>query len=731
MNEFTNEEIKDLYEKYREKLNQQFDIQLEKTPKVVFSREYQQFKKENLPAHFTVYEQLCNISEKILKINPGQKKFEELQESISIIHLNITPYGAVSFSVLLPLCIMLLGALFSFLVFQNIFFTMFFVFSGIVLIFPLQNIPDFLANNWRMKASNQMVLSIFYVVTYMRHTSNLENAIEFASDHLAPPLSLDLKKVLWDIETEKYDSVKESLEAYLETWRKWNIEYIESFHLIESSLYESSEERRLTLLDKSLDVMLDETFEKMLHYAQNLKSPITMLHMLGIIMPILGLVILPLVVSFLEGVQWYHLALLYNVILPISIFYIGKVILSKRPTGYGEADISDENPELKRYKKIIIKFGSKELLLSPLSVSVIVFAVLFFIGILPLLLHLVAPYFDFGFGSPEESSVCGKEFCLQAYRESKLARQAGESVMIGPYGLGASILSLFIPLSIGLAIGLYYTLSTSTLIKLRERSKQLEQEFASALFQLGNRLGDGLPAEIAFEKIADNMKGTVSGSFFEVASSNIRRLGMSVNDAIFNPRSGALAQFPSNLIESSMKVLSVSIRKGPKIAAQALVNVSRYIKEIHKVNERLKDLMSDIISSMKSQITFLTPAISGIVIGITSMITTILGKLGELLPRIAQGSETPGGVTGLIDLFGDGIPTYYFQIVVGIYVLQIVYILSILTNGIENGADKLNEKYTMGKNLINSTIIYVIISFIVIILFNFVAQSIMSKSLTT
>jgi len=47
-----------------------------------------------------------------------------------------------------------------------------------------------------------MVLCIFYVVTYMRHTSNLELAVEFASQHLSAPLNLDLRKVLWDVETE-------------------------------------------------------------------------------------------------------------------------------------------------------------------------------------------------------------------------------------------------------------------------------------------------------------------------------------------------------------------------------------------------------------------------------------------------------------------------------------------------------------------------------------------------
>jgi multisubunit Na+/H+ antiporter MnhG subunit len=114
-----------------------------------------------------------------------------------------------------------------------------------------------------------------------------------------------------------------------------------------SSLYETSDERRLSLLDKSLDVILDETYERMLHYAQNLKGPITILHMLGVILPILGLVILPLVVSFMSTVKWYHIATLYNIILPVLVYLVGKNVLSKRPTGYGDTDIAELNPALK------------------------------------------------------------------------------------------------------------------------------------------------------------------------------------------------------------------------------------------------------------------------------------------------------------------------------------------------------------------------------------------------
>lgn len=736
-------EFDELMRKYNERLKQNLVTPEEQSAsfsadKPIRTIEYRQFKEQYMPRHMTWYEKACQFSEKVLKIAPDQKKLPDYQEAIGICHLDVTPAGALSFAILGPLLFAIVGALTS-LLFGSTFFVVFFFLVGVALIVPLQNYPFFLANTWRMKASNQMVLCIFYVVTYMRHTSNLELAVEFASDHLTPPLSLDLKKVLWDVETEKYESVKESLDLYLDTWRKWNMEFIESFHLIEGSLYEGSEDRRLAMLEKSLSTMLDETYEKMLHYAQNLKSPITMLHMLGIILPILGLVILPLVVSFMCQVQWYHLAALYNIILPIGVYYLGKTILASRPTGYGDSDIAETNPELKKYRNVIFKIGNSEFMIKPIYLSVLIGIVFFLIGVSPILLNALVGGTNWDVIVDNDNNIQrvfelehkDEKFSLLGYKTSKGCPPGGEGAgdRIGPFGLGAGLLSLSLVLSLGLSIGVYHKLRSQNVIKIREETKKLEDEFASALFQLGNRLGDGLPAEIAFGKVAEVMEGTISGEFFRLVSSNITRLGMSVQEAIFHPEHGALVYYPSAVIESSMKVLTESAKKGPKIAAEAVINVSRYIKEIHRVNERLQDLMADVISSMKSQISFLTPVIAGIVIGITSMITTILGKLGVQIRNITaqSGGAAAGGATGLVGLFGDGVPTYYFQIMVGLYVVQIVYILTILTNGIENGADKLNERYSLGVNMIKSTILYALVSFGVILLFNLIAGSIIGR----
>jgi hypothetical protein len=282
---------------------------------------------------------------------------------------------------------------------------------------------------------------------------------------------------------------------------------------------------------------------------------------------------------------------------------------------------------------------------------------------------------------------------------------------------------------LGIGLGIYFRLKSSNVIKIREKAKELEKEFGAALFQLGNRLGDGIPAEIAFSKVSEVMENNVTGDFFRTVSNNINRMGMSVEQAIFDKKYGAMVYYPSTIIESSMKVLTESSKKGPLIAAKAVISVSRYIKEIHRVDERLKDLMSDTISSMKSQIKFLTPAIAGIVIGITSMITGILGQLGSQLRVLTegQGAEGMGAAAPMISMFGEGIPTFYFQLIVGLYVVQLIYILTIITNGIENGADSLGEKYELGANLVNSTVSYLIVSMIIMLIFNMISGSIMSQ----
>ena len=721
----------DIIRKYQKKLKSNVSMEdAEEYNPDTFSREYQTFRNDSLNTGRNLYENACNNLEDVLRINIKDKDYDKLKESIDSIHLDITPEGAASFASFVSLFIIFIGLVFSSLIwvitkeFSLTIIIVFLVFFllGALLLKPLISIPNYLASKWRLRAGNQMVLCILYVVMYMRHTSNLEHALKFAADHVGNPLSLDLRKIFWDVETGKYSTIKESLDSYLIKWREYNLEFVEAFHLIEGSLLEETEDRRISLLEKSLEVILDGMYEKMLHYAHELQNPITILNMLGVVLPVLGLVILPLIGSLVQGsgaVKAFVLFLLYNLFLPTFLYLFGTSVLAKRPTGYSEADILKKNPKLRKYSYVVIPIGNREILLHPFWIGFFVFLIVGFIGLIPLFMMLSGTDFSLlGIDVVNMISVDGKSCSF------------GENCF-GPFGPGSVLLGLFFPLGLALGIGTYYRLRSKNLITLRNNIKNLEKEFSGGLFQLGNRVGDGVPVEVAFNDVAQNMEGTPTGDFFRTVSYNIQRLGMSVKSALFGSN-GAIRRFPSNLIETSMKVLLESSRKGTAIVAKSLISISVYVNRIHQVNERLNDLLSDTLSSMKSQISFLSPIISGIVVGISTMIVTIIVKLIVELNSQSGNADSvvPGNLGAIAGIFSISniIPSYYMQLIIGLYLVEIVIILTLLSTRIEHGIDSLQEQYSMSSNLFSSSILYFILAVIVTVIFTFLVSSIVPTS---
>jgi len=179
-----------------------------------------------------------------------------------------------------------------------------------------------------------------------------------------------------------------------------------------------------------------------------------------------------------------------------------------------------------------------------------------------------------------------------------------------------------------------------------------------------------------------------------------------------------------------MKVLVESAKKGPQVVSRSLITISVYVDRVNKISERLKDLLADIISSMKSQISFLTPMIAGIVVGVTSMMINIINFLGVALADfesggagLGDGSSGSAGLGSILDIINikDIIPGYQFQIVVGLFVVEVAIILTVLSNGIENGIDKVERRNKIAKNLFISVSLYFVITLVAILMFSILA----------
>ena len=699
----------DILKKYGAKIDKQLgDYNKDPVSPKQFSQSYEKFRSSMMP-EFSRYERWCKSLGNVFTMKLGDKDNARISRAIEVAHLNVTPSEVVVFATMLMFLVMFSGSL----IVTGVWFLtdalsvgiLFLIFLlSVFLFFYASKAPERFAMKWRLKASSQMVPAILYIVIYMKHTSNFEKAVAFASEHLEPPLSADFRKIFWDVEVGKFSTIKDSVDNYLVGWKDYSLEFVEAFHLIESSLYEPEEVRRVAILEKSLQVILDGVYDKMLKYTHEVKAPLTSVYMLGIILPTLALAILPLASTMMGGViKWYHVMVLFNLIIPLLVLYLTGNVMMQRPGGYGETTLLEKNPLYAKYKNNAAYW--KGLLIGLPFILIGLLPFFWRYTNLPLWLNMARDYTwaELGLG------FMGTGYALGIVDPIT-------KVLYGPSGALSVVLSLFVPLGVALIFIIAYHDKTKELIVSRKKYKEVEKEFTSSLFQLGNRLGDGTPAEIAFAKVMESTKGTSTEGFFRMVNENIQQLGMSLERALFDPRRGAVIFYPSQLIATSMRILIESVKKGLKVAARSLMSISEYVKNIKKINDRLNDLLADIISDMKSNMVFLAPLLSGIIVGLSGMITTILGGLAAMMESggLGGGEEFvgTGGIGGLLTMFDPVlmIPTYWLQIVVGIYLIQIVFILTTTLVTIKAGRDQLQTTAETGRNLKKTMTLYFIVA---------------------
>lgn len=689
-------DVNDILKKYGSKL----EGQISTTDLGIMndSKSYLKFKGER-ERILTNYERWCQTLGSAIKLKVSQKDSEKIQKSINIAHMDIEPWQAVTLSVMVFISVFFMGILLSiayclikggFAYFPTLFFFLMVIIS-VFLFYYFNGYPERLANKWRLKASSQMVPAILYVVVYMRHTPNLEKAIAFASEHLQYPLALDFKKIFYNVAIGKFSTIKESLDNYLDGWRDYSTEFIESFHLIESSLYEPDKGRRISTLEKAIQVVLDGVYEKMLKFTHDVKAPLTNVYMLAIMLPILGIALIPLASAMVQGmIKWTHVFLLYTLIIPFAAFFMIDKILLLRPGGYGETSYLEKNPLYSQYKSNKPYFSAFFICLP-----------FFILGLLPLIFQYTPVPALLGLQTDYTFGELGLGFTDSLAGTNLFDFKTTNSGIVGPFGSGALLLSLFFPLGIALFFSMAYKDKTRDIIFEREKTKKLENEFNNSLFQIGNRLGNGVPPELVFGKVAESSKGLVAGEFFSRINYNIQQMGMSVEKAIFDSRRGVILFYPSDLIATSMRVLVESSKKGLKIAAVSLMSISEYVKNIQKITERLKDILAEIVSEMKSNMTFLAPLLSGIVIGLALMITSILNTLGSAISSGADVSSLGTNIGSILDIFNveTMIPPYFLQIAIGIYLIEVIFILTGTLVTIDSGEDKLEKTNRIGENL--------------------------------
>jgi len=720
-----NDDEKDRLKDIVNSLNKDIEMPpYDNTSKESYSREYQKYQEEEqLERQKTRYERLCLKMGDLLNLKAGEASQEKLTRPLRLLGWDITPGMALSASVGIGffsffgwfvIFLMNLGlqtVLGSYPIPLSIMF--------LVLTVPLAAglytyyKPVYAAKNKVIESSGEMILAVLYMVIYMRSSPNLEGAIRFAALNLEGPISKDLKGILWDLEVGKYNRIEKALENYTKGWKDYNDDFLESLQLLKAAVNEPNSSRRENLLQDAIDRILDGTQEKMKHYAQGLKTPVMILNAMGAMLPVLGMIMLPLISVFMgDAITSTHLFLVFNILLPGFLYWFMQRVLSSRPPTVSSQPTSEgELPERGKYSFNIM---SSKFRIPVWPLGLVVF---FIVG-----LYGLAGYISFPHVFPVTQNVSQSITNTPA-----IFSQNGDSYASLPMLLR----SLSITLGLGLGIGITKYLGNIERRAAEEDIQKIEQQFPTALFQLGNKISGGTPIEVALEEASKSTSDLEISKLFEYSSRNIRDMGMTFEDAIFDSSYGALRHFPSQMIHTVMRAILESSEKGTHMASMAMMTISRYLENIHKTQEQLNDLMEDTTTTIQMLAYLLAPVVSGVAVGMSNTIISAMFKLSRSFQNTQtslpsqSGSAGLGGVVGNLD---NAISPEILQFIVGIYLIQLLWILGTFYMKITHGENDTYRNIFVGKVLISGMLFYTITLLIIGMLFGGIVSGITTPS---
>ncbi|MDY6766245.1 MAG: hypothetical protein SVW77_02655 [Candidatus Nanohaloarchaea archaeon] len=562
--------------------------------------------------------------------------------------------------------------------------------------------PSLKAQEKVVNASEQLIMAVLYIVIFMRATPSLEGAIGFAARHLDGPVAKDFKVLLWQLDVRKYNTVEEALSDYMERWRPYNKGFVEALGLIVSSTEEASETRRNEILTEAINSLLSSTRDKMDRFARHLDTPVMVLYGLGILLPVLGIILFPLVATFLGGGGTvYYLAFLYNILIPVLVLILMKNILLRRPISFSSqaGDLAETHPG-----RISISLGGRTYHPPALLVS------------LPLLVLLLP-------------------WPLLHWVNVALGN-ATVPIAPGPVTL---LREMMLVIAVAVPVGTHLVLGYSSVISKQERIRRMEEEFPEALFELGNALDRGRPIELAVATVAEERPHLDISRLFATIASNIRNSGMTFDEAVFDSQQGAIQEWPSRLIHTIMDVVTEATRKGTGVAARSAESISKYLKNIQETQKRLEEAVEDTISSLTFLAYVLAPVIAGVAVGMGSVISLSFYTIGQISNQtqinqsapqaggggIAAGGATGGsaGFTGLLNI-ENVIQPGILQLIVGIYLFEIAFLIGTILVRVRGGENPAKRNVAIGKILLSSTTLYTVAVFIIVIVFGGIIRGI-------
>ncbi len=542
-----------------------------------------------------------------------------------------------------------------------------------------------------------------YFVMSMKLVPNLEHGVKFATEHGKGFFADKLSRVLWNTQLGVIRTIEEGIDSVAYQIGYYSGEFKHALMRIRSSLLEGDDAKRYVILDSALREAKSGIKEKLLAQADALYMPSIQLFYVGVFLPLLVFIILPIGAAFSNNSMLaspYFIFGVYDVALPLLTFFFAKYVISQRPNVYEPPDIPDS------YVK---NFDS-------IKRRAIVFALATFIGILAAGygLHLVLDVTPQKIAAELNMPVATVEDILSHPHAYPYKYQfITQTYDLTPYAL---IYAIFLAVSASIGVYLYQMYKP----KVRHQSDimRMEDEFKDAVYVLASRMGEGKPLENALLAVNENLPETKVAKIFERIAYNIRVLGLTIRDAVFSPAFGVLKNIPSKRLHDAFDVLVSSVTLGTELAAKALVVLSEQLRDEEDVVKAIRTKLSEIAGMMLMMGIFIAPAVLGITIALEKVIMNSLAGLdlsGLQNSGVNDAMSQFGINTKAFNNIGNSqvlhMPAWIFLASVGIYVIEVAALMTYFSIYLMNGKDRIGLFVKLSYAIVVAALIYVVVSY--------------------
>jgi hypothetical protein len=661
---------------------------------------FQKFVEED-EKKYSLYEKLCKKVP--IKISCPQNFRKGLEQAIWLSGLKISADEAFSlsvFSFVLSLAIFLPISL------LDLPSSLIFLSFPILILVNFLTYPKFYSEVVRIRAANEAASIVLYMVSYLSLNPVYDAAVVYAASRCHGPLGNDMKKAVWSVFSGRYTNMKEALSAFSKKWLLWNEEFVNALTMMQLIEIVPSEERRSEILQTSTERLLKGNYRKMENYAEHLRTPSLLLLFMGIMLPLMGSVVFPLISIFLAGaVKPFYIAFGYTVLLPIILFWFLYRILSKRPGGYSHTEKIEEVQPNK-----YIKFGNLQLPIVPLAILLGV------IIMLPGLLHYAELISFYHYISTNYSGAKAAE----AWREFSLSSYSQEHI------LSDTFRAMFVIWGLAFIVIFAYFFRSSKPFQFDQYIRKLENDFEYGLFELHSALQQNVPIEIALNKVKEqyekiNKTDSPIYHFFAQMYEKLVKEAKSLENILFG-EDGLLHKIPSSMIKNVMGIVTSAISKSATIASYVTRNISYYLGRLSEIEDLIKKTTIEITSNLEMQGKLIAPFMAAIVASSSVIIIQLLQGVTYILKSFQQlqgGAVVSETFTDVFELLKiqDVMPPTLMELIIGIYFIESVLIICYFYVGIARGFNRVHREYLTYKWMLSGIILFSIIFFGVIIAF--------------